>query len=214
MKVCRKCSVELVVGGNWLISQVKHYSYICNDCREEYRDEKKEHIKETKKKYYGENKDKLIEHSKEWYHDNKAKKKEYDKEYITKPENKKKRNERENIRRQTDVNYKMAINLRNRMRKAIRTGQKAGSAVEDLGISIEAFKMYLAEQFEDGMTWENYGTLWHIDHIEPLRCFDLTNRDQFLEAANWMNLRPLWAIDNLKKISEDKKKSIRRNNNG
>ena len=69
--------------------------------------------------------------------------------------------------------------------------------------------MYLTEQFEEGMTWENYGTLWHIDHVEPLRCFDLTDREQFLEAANWMNLRPLWAEDNLKKISEDKKKPMR-----
>jgi hypothetical protein len=48
------------------------------------------------------------------------------------------------------------------------------------------------------MTWGNHGE-WHIDHIRPLRSFDLTVRDQVLEACNWSNLQPLWAIDNLRK---------------
>ena len=195
MKICRVCLVELIVGENWNISCSKTYNYICKGCSREYIENNKEKVKEYGKEYRENNKEKI---------------KERKKEYNAKPETKKRNNERHKTRKQTDLNYKMACSLRDRMYKAIRNGQKAGSAVDDLGISIEAFRMYLAEQFEEDMTWENHGTLWHIDHIKPLCEFDLTDREQFLEAANWMNQRPLLAIDNLKKISEDKKKSIRR----
>ena len=49
------------------------------------------------------------------------------------------------------------------------------------------------------MTWGNYGTFWHIDHIKPLSSFDLTDRKQLLEACNYKNLQPLLVFDNLSK---------------
>ena len=230
---CRKCDVELVVGENWLESYAKKGSCICRKCQKEYKrkyyDDNKEKIKENTKEYYENNKEKIKEYEKEYqkeyyennkdtinkrhklyYEDNKEELKEQKKVYHAKPETKKRNNEREKMRKKADPNYRIARILRDRIRKAIKNGYKAGSAVRDLGISVEAFKMYLAEQFEEGMAWENHGTLWHVDHIKPLCEFDLTDREQFLEAANWMNQRPMWAVDNLKKISEDKKKSIRR----
>ena len=176
--------------------------------KKKYCEENKQEIAIYKKEYYEDNKEKIKYNSKLYYEENKEKMKEYSRQHRSKPETKHRNNERSKTRRQTDLNYKMACYLRNRMNMAIRNGQKAGSAVTDLGISIETFNMYIEAQFEDGMTWENHGTLWHIDHIKPLCEFDLTDREQFLEAANWMNQRPLWKKDNLKKISEDKKKSI------
>ena len=75
-----------------------------------------------------------------------------------------------------------------------------GSAVRDLGCSVEELKRHLEKQFQPKMNWENYGLYgWHIDHIKPLVNFDLTNREQFLEACHYTNLQPLWAEDNLSK---------------
>lgn len=96
-------------------------------------------------------------------------------------------------RRLVDPSFKLAKALRTRLSLAIRG--KAGSAVRDLGCSIEMLKSWLMYQFQPGMTWENYGE-WEIDHVRPLSSFDLTNREQFIEAANWYNLQPLWAADN------------------
>jgi len=81
---------------------------------------------------------------------------------------------------------------------AVKDGQKSGKTLEDLGCSIPHFKLYIENQFENGMSWDNYGE-WHLDHVMPLAKFDLTNRTQFLEAANWLNYQPLWASKNLSK---------------
>jgi len=74
-----------------------------------------------------------------------------------------------------------------------------GSAVRDLGCSIEEFKKHLEKQFVKGMMWSNYGKgkdKWQIGHIIPFCVVDLTDRKQFLEVCHYTNLRPLWHSEN------------------
>lgn len=105
-----------------------------------------------------------------------------------------------------DINFRVRHNLRTRIRRAIEIGQKSGSAVFDLGCSIDELKKHLERSFYLGsngewMSWECYGQ-WHIDHIKPLSSFDLTDRTQFLQACHYTNLQPLWAKDNASKGSK------------
>jgi hypothetical protein len=116
------------------------------------------------------------------------------------------RREYEKNRSKNDLNFKIKKNLRSRLRSAILKNQKSGSAIRDLGCSIEELKTYLEQRFyphsktRKRMTWRNYGKNgWHIDHVKPLVSFDLTKREQFLEACHYTNLQPLWAKDNLRK---------------
>lgn len=115
-------------------------------------------------------------------------------------------------RRKSDLNFKISENLRSRTYSALMkqlSGEiKGGSAVEDLGCAIDELVSYLEGQFQLGMSWENYGTKglkspeapwWSIDHIVPLRLFDLTDREQFLKACHYTNLQPLWHAENLRK---------------
>lgn len=88
--------------------------------------------------------------------------------------------------------------LRNRLYIAIKRGYKSGSAVQDLGCSIEEFKAHIEKQFHSGMTWANHG-MWHLDHIKPLASFDLSDREQFLQACHYTNYQPLLAFENLQK---------------
>lgn len=99
-------------------------------------------------------------------------------------------------RKQNDLQVRLAANLRHRMYMALRNNQRAGSAVEDLGCSIQAFKLYIEHQFEEGMTWNNYGEAWELDHVLQIHQFDLTNRSEYLEACNWLNIRPMYVIEN------------------
>lgn len=102
----------------------------------------------------------------------------------------------------SDMSFRLSCNLRNRLGKMIRGKSKNGSAVKDLGCSIEELKIHLEKQFKSGMNWENYGfgeNKWNIDHIIPLSSFDLKNRSEFLNACNFLNLQPLWHTENIVK---------------
>jgi hypothetical protein len=88
------------------------------------------------------------------------------------------------------------------MKAALKGDYKSGSAVRDLGCSIEDLKIYLESKFLPGMSWDNWGKCngnWNVDHIKPLYTFDLTDREQFLIAAHYSNLQPLWFEDNMAK---------------
>ncbi len=109
------------------------------------------------------------------------------------------------IRRKLDINYKIGLILRCRLNSAIKNNKKAGSAVRDLGCSIDFFKKHIELQFTEGMGWDNWGrgnNKWHLDHILPLSMWGLTNREQFLVACNYQNYQPLWAKDNLSKSNK------------
>jgi hypothetical protein len=105
-------------------------------------------------------------------------------------------------KRQQNLEYKLACNLRARICRVIRSKEikKDGSAIKDLGCSLREFHFYLEGKFKEGMSWENYGKFgWHIDHIVPLAFFDLTDREQLKQACHYTNLQPLWAKENYQK---------------
>lgn len=98
------------------------------------------------------------------------------------------------------VEHRIKSRLRSRLRDAIKNNQKSGSAVRDLGCSIAEFKLYIESKFQPGMGWDNWSVSgWHLDHIEPLDKFDLTDPEQLKKACHYTNLQPLWAKDNLTK---------------
>lgn len=171
------------------------------------------------KNYYAENKQRWIErknnnleqhkiYSKAYYLKNRDKILSQDKSRASIPVNKAKKNARYQAYRKQresyDINYKLRRILRNRLNIALRNNQKVGSAVSDLGCSIEEFKLYLESKFQPGMTWDNHGE-WHIDHVVPLVAFNLENVLEFNKACHYTNLQPLWKQDHFIKTSRDVK---------
>ena len=129
----------------------------------------------------------LLKHKKEFYQKNKEKIRIKNYKYKVQ-------------RLKTDINFRISERLRNRLSLALKSNQKSGSAVRDLGCTIPELKIHLENQFQKGMTWDNWSFCgWHIDHKVPLSLFDLEDREQFLKANHYTNLQPLWAVDNLKK---------------
>ena len=103
-----------------------------------------------------------------------------------------------------DPNFRLRQRLRCRLHRALRgKARKAGSAVRDLGCSIEELRKYLETKFYSRMAWENHGTYWELDHIQPLFLFNLTDRKQFLTACRYTNLQPLTIEDHRKKTKKD-----------
>ena len=155
-------------------------SFSCKECVKTYLNSYRPNHREDMVLWRIENKDRIRETGRAWYDKNKDRQKVLRK--ISGPK-------RAAVRMATDIGFKLKHNLRNRLWMAIKRDWKAGSAVNDLGCSIEFLKTYLEDKFHPGMTWENYGKKgWHIDHITPLDWFDLTNREQFLTASHHTNL--------------------------
>lgn len=159
------------------------------------------------KKWRADNPDRLTEINQLWYLENKEHADNRSKMY--------RQNHRDYIRKyqleyelnriKTDLQFKLTKLLRTRLAIAIKNNQKVGSAVRDLGCSVDFLKQYLESKFLPGMSWSNHGFgtyKWHIDHIIPLDSFDLTDRKQLLNACHYTNLQPLWQEDNLRKGSK------------
>lgn len=85
--------------------------------------------------------------------------------------------------------------------------------IDAIGCTVAEFKLHIENQFEFGMSWDNYGHRgWHIDHKRPLASFNLEDKAQALKATHYTNLRPLWALDNIAKGSKWKGKRHRHAN--
>lgn len=105
--------------------------------------------------------------------------------------------------KRSNVQVRIAALLRKRFASAIKSGSRNGSAVRDLGCSIAEFKEYIAAKFVPGMSWENWGTEWQLDHIKPLRDFNLSDRDQCVDACHFTNLQPLLVADHRRKSAAE-----------
>jgi predicted nucleic acid-binding Zn ribbon protein len=90
-----------------------------------------------------------------------------------------------------------AIRARVMMSMKRRGTNKDGRTFELIGCTGAELAAHIEKQFNRGMSWDNYGSKWHVDHITPLSYFDMSNPDDQRRAWNWQNLRPLWALQNI-----------------
>ena len=56
------------------------------------------------------------------------------------------------------------------------------------GIDSMGFRTWIALQFVDGLSWDNYGSLWQFDHIVPLAYFNLTDDDDLKLCWHFINI--------------------------
>jgi len=183
-KTCPRC------GDDFKTKQYnkKYCSTVCQ--QKSWSDNNHDHILRKQKEYRKLKPDKAVSKN---HRDNVKRWKENNKDTVREYSNKWNKE-----RKQSNPDYNVACNLRSRLSKAIKNNFKTGSAVRDLGCSIEELKRHLESQFAEGMSWDNYGK-WHIDHIKPLSSFNLTKAEELKKACHFSNLQPLWAKDNLKK---------------
>jgi hypothetical protein len=102
-------------------------------------------------------------------------------------------------RLKTDLEFRLSRNLRKRLWELLRGSEKNVSAVTDLGCTQEELIKHLELQFVPGMSWDNYGPDWHVDHIVPLSWYKLEDVEEQRRAVHYTNLQPLFKKDNLAK---------------
>ena len=85
-----------------------------------------------------------------------------------------KKNAYERKRRKNDPTYRLKGNLSTNIYNGLRRQgirKKPGRTIEFIGCSYAELMDHLESLFEPGMTRENYGSVWHVDHIVPRAAF-------------------------------------------
>jgi hypothetical protein len=111
-------------------------------------------------------------------------------------------NGRRKVRRETDPVYKMIQSLRRIFSLTIKAAhkRKLHSSIALLGCEPEYARKYIESQFLEGMSWDNHGKAWHIDHVIPFGVIqDLEDVEDLKKVCHYTNLQPLWKEVNLAK---------------
>jgi len=196
-KICSKIKIEEWKINN--IERIKKYS-------EEYYQNNKENYKKRLKKWSSKNKERQIElvkknyekekllgnkKRKEWLENNPNYHHDYfqrNKERIKPIRNKNRKEYRKNI------SVKIRLNLSTRIGTVLKRNKlyKTNTTLKLIGCNLIELKQYLEKLFIKGMSWDNYGIVWEIDHIKPCYGFDLTDYNEQLKCFHFTNLQPLF----------------------
>lgn len=103
-------------------------------------------------------------------------------------------------RKKHDSMFRLKTNHRSLISTVLNKGYTKQSKSRDLlGCTWEFLVDWLKHQFTEGMTMDNYGSVWHIDHCIPCSWFDLSIIQEQFICFNWSNLQPMYAERNLSK---------------
>lgn len=112
-----------------------------------------------------------------------------------------KREKKRNERIQSNPRCKLNKHLRSSIYVALK-GNKAGRHWESLvGYTVDELKQHLEKLFKPGWTWDNYGSVWAIDHKIPKAVFNYEHPEDIDFRICWSlkNLQPMDKIENIKK---------------
>jgi len=210
MKRCTKCGLSVDEGAFFCSDKQKKdgLSSSCKKCHSEcdkqYRQSEKG--KKKKKKYQQTAKSK--DAKKKYYKTEKGKavRKKYQQSVKYKKANGKYRKSAKfkETQKKGYAKNKISKRLSNAIRGSLK-GNKNGRHWEDIvGWTLQQFKNRFNQLFKPGMTWENHGTVWDIDHIQPLSIHNITSTDctDCKRAWELSNLQPLFKKENRSKSNK------------
>ncbi len=173
----------------WRINNLEKAKASC----EKWEDSHKEQRKEQHQLYYLVNKENILEKNKLWSKNNPEKAKALSKKHSAK--------HRSSLK--GHLNDCMSSNIYIALK-----GNKGGRRWEDLvGYTVDQLKQHLERRFRVGMSWDNYGTYWEIDHHVPVVVFNYEHPEDIDFRLCWSlkNLQPLEKTKNRRKSSKIEK---------
>jgi len=189
IKECKKCNLSYNIDEFYNKKESNDGKHIyCKTC-----------MKLEKKQYYFTTK--IIRAN--YYKDYRIKNKDYFNQYCTNHyhTNKDLYREWNKNKYHTDIGFRIKHVTSSRISEALKLYNtlKNDRTIEYLGCSIKDYTLYLEQQFDDNMTWDNYGSYWEIDHIKPIASFDLNIEKNLYNCFYYLNTQPLEKTQNREK---------------
>lgn len=151
---------------------------IREDGRRQY-EARKDHYRAMAKKYAARHPDKMSQRNRAYREKNRDKLRQYHRDRYQKPE------------------VKLAYFIRGCVTRTVHN--KDAPSFELIGYTPEQLRTHLEKQFVKGMSWDNHGTAWHIDHITPISKLIAEGETDPAVINCLSNLQPLWATENMSK---------------
>jgi len=125
--------------------------------------------------------------------------------YLKSPEYRAERAAYVRHRRQADGTRRLRSSVRCLIYHALKKqgATKGGKTFAHLDYTPRELYEHIEAQFDENMTWENYGSYWHLDHIIPQAAlpYDSLKHPNFKKAWALDNLQPLEKNENIQKSS-------------
>ncbi|MBW2645104.1 MAG: hypothetical protein JRE23_02795 [Deltaproteobacteria bacterium] len=109
---------------------------------------------------------------------------------------------RANKKRGENIKYRVSGSISRRIRTSLfDNGTKNKRHWEELvDFTVDQLKGHLEKLFKPGMSWENYGTVWEIDHKIPIAAFNFEKPDD-------VDFRLCWSLKNLQPLEKSENRS-------
>jgi len=111
-------------------------------------------------------------------------------------------NQKSSQKKRSNPKYRLNDSFSSLMRAALKGGKNGYKWESLVGYTLDDLVGHMEKQFQDGMSWDNYGKKgWHIDHIIPryFFSFESFNDVEFKKCWALSNLQPLWEYENCSK---------------
>lgn len=203
--MCPKCEVEKTFDCFHKSKQtgdgLQGHCKLCRSAAKKiYRAKNKDRINAQNRRYYQDNKEFINSYTKKYYRDNIDKYNKWHKLHREKASTKEYQRNWQMTKYHNDNKFRLNSCFGALIRHSVSKGRQ-NSFENIVPYSLDDLMTHLSAQFDDKMTWDNYGTYWHIDHIIPRVKFQFTTYldKGFQECWRLSNLQPLEKIENLKK---------------
>ena len=203
IKKCSKCDIEKELSEFSFRKDTQRYRNQCRDCikliNKVYQTMNKDEISVKRKEYRENIKNKNLKriYDIDYRERNRERIQLYKKNYFQ--NNKEELYKKIKKRKDEDINFRLACNLRKRVLNAFkaRNVRKTNKTFSLLGCSHSFLRLWIESQLYGEMTLENYGKIWCLDHCLPIESFNLLDENDIKKCFNWINLRPMYVKDNI-----------------
>ena len=144
-------------------------------------------------------KERVLKNKADWVDNNRSKVLSIKRKYRDNNRNALREKSRAYMRKQREVDYiRLSLNIKKSLWECLKEVgvPKEKSTFLLLGYTREDLIQHIDSLLTGDMSWENYGSYWHLDHKIPLSWF---NKDNILDAWKLENLQPKYWRDNLSK---------------